>query len=103
MQPTEEQVLLIIVAPQSLKDDLVDELIQIPFISGFSLLNIQGYSKEHSRFNISEQVVGHQNLFRFEIAHEAKHSESLIKTLSKTSHTKKLRYWITPVLQYGLM
>lgn len=103
MQTSEEQVILIIVVPQTIKDDLVDQLIQIPFISGFSLFKIQGYSKENSQFNISEQVVGYQDFFRFEIAHQTTQSQFLIDQLSKTSHNKKIRYWLVPVLQQGLM
>ena len=48
--------LLVLIAQNDIKDDIVDTLIELEFLSGFSLGNICGFSREHSHFNIKEQV-----------------------------------------------
>lgn len=102
-QTNNNQVLLIAMVPQSLKDDVVDSLIQLRFSSGFSLYKIQGFSREHSQFNLSEQVVGYQDLFRFEVAHDAEQSEALLSHLRTSCPHSAIRYWISPILQSGLL
>ena len=55
--------LLVLIAQNDIKDDIVDTLIELEFLSGFSLGNICGFSREHSHFNIKEQVEGYRDMF----------------------------------------
>jgi len=48
--------LLVLIAQNDIKDDIVDTLIELEFLSGFSLGNICGFSREHSHFNIKEHI-----------------------------------------------
>jgi len=87
--------------PTGLKDDVVDTLIALPNITGFNLKTIHGYSKEHSLFDISEQVEGYRAYFQFEILVTAIDVDTLKASLTTICHNTKLKYWLTPVLASG--
>jgi len=93
--------LLILVVPIEIKDDVIDTLIEFDGITGFNLEKIAGYSKEHSRFNLREQVEGYRELFRFEIMHARDQQQRLLSSLSPVCDAPRIRYWITPILEQG--
>ncbi len=93
--------LLVVIAPADIKDELVDQLMSLDFISGFNLMTIDGYSRAHSQYDIAEQVKGYRKLFRFEVIHEEQELESIIEALSKASATEAVRYWVVPVSGQG--
>lgn len=103
MLSNSENVMLIAIVPHTLKDDVVDTLIKVPFTSGFSLFKIQGFSKEHSQFNISEQVVGYQNFYRFEVAHSPTDTHALLNHLKGVTQQQVIRFWVVPVLEAGVL
>ena len=92
---------LIIIAPQEIKDDLVDDLMALDIISGFSLTVIDGYSREHSHYSIDEQVEGYRRFFRFEVLHQQKQEIPILQALEPTCATAKVRFWIQPVNRMG--
>lgn len=98
-----DNVLLIAIVPRALKDDVVDTLITVPFISGFSLSKIQGFSQEHSQFNVSEQVVGYQDFYRFEVAHLPTDTQALLNHLQEVTQQRVIRFWVVPVIQAGIL
>ncbi|HCF78590.1 MAG TPA: DUF3240 domain-containing protein, partial [Glaciecola sp.] len=51
MQTEQQGLILMAVVPELLKDDVVDVLMGLEMISGFSLFDIQGFSKEHSQYS----------------------------------------------------
>ena len=73
--------LLILVAPVDIKDDIVDVLIELEGITGFNLEKMAGYSKEHSQFNVREQVEGYRELYRFEVMHSKQQQPHLLSSL----------------------
>ncbi|MDQ7048695.1 MAG: DUF3240 family protein [Enterobacterales bacterium] len=95
------QQLLVIIAPSDLKDDLVDQLMSLDFISGFNLITIDGYSRAHSQFDIAEQVKGYRKLYRFEVLHQPQQKQSILNALAKSTARESVRYWIVPVLEQG--
>jgi hypothetical protein len=96
-----EHVIFTLNAPTSLKDDIVDKLITFSNISGFNLKKINGYSKEHSQFDIAEQVEGYRVFYQFEVLIFFKDTAKLKAILNPICQPAKLKYWITPVLQSG--
>ena len=97
----DEQQLLVMMIPTSLKDDVVDCLMACEAISGFNMMAMAGYSKEHSQYELREQVEGYRQFFKFEVMHlRAQHSE-LMSTLRPACATANIRYWIVPVLEQG--
>lgn len=99
MNKTEE--LFILIAPEALKDDLVDAFMSMEHVSGFNLKKMNGYSKEHSHFNINEQVEGYRELFQFEVLICITHKNNLIERLTPICQAAKLRYWFIPVSESG--
>ncbi len=96
-----EQQLFILISPKELKDDLVDLLISLKLLSGFNLKRISGYSKEHSHFNITEQVEGYRELFQFEVLINLEDKQALIEYLLPVCQPAKLRYWFLPICESG--
>jgi len=95
--------LLVLIAQNDIKDDIVDTLIELDFLSGFSLGNICGFSREHSHFNIKEQVEGHREFCKFEIMHPTIQQESLLQAISIVCKHNPCRYWIMPIQQTGTL
>jgi hypothetical protein len=75
----DEELLFILVAPNPLKDNIVDLLMTMSSLTGFNLKVINGYSKEHSYFNITEQV----------------------EHLKPVCQPAKLKYWFLPIISSG--
>lgn len=99
----QSNLMLIAIVPEVLKDPVVDALMAESSLSGFSLSKSQGFSKEHSHFNLREQVEGYSDFYRFEILHLASNSEQLCQLLGKTNSDKKIHYWILPVIETGVL
>jgi len=76
-------------------------LITMDKLSGFNLKKINGYSKEHSHFNIAEQVEGYRELIQFEILLAENDKQALIDHLTPLCRPAKLRYWFLPVSDGG--
>ncbi|GAA6206410.1 MULTISPECIES: DUF3240 family protein [Thalassotalea] len=96
-----DQVIFTLNVPTELKDDVVDVLIALPSITGFNLKNIHGYSKEHSLYDISEQVEGYKSYFQIEVLISKVNIDKLKSNVSSVCPSAKLKYWITPVLDSG--
>lgn len=93
--------LLVIVAPVGLKDDLVDALIGMEFVGGFTLGLVEGYSRAHSHFNLQEQVQGHRAFCRFEVLHAPGDLTRIRAQLNHVCGAETVRYWLLPVAGQG--
>jgi hypothetical protein len=87
--------------PTSLKDEIIDLLISLPNLTGFNLKKMSGYSKEHSLFDISEQVEGYRAFYQFEVLIASNEVSKLKECLMPVCQPAKLRYWLTPVIESG--
>jgi hypothetical protein len=94
-----EQVIFTLNVPTDLKDDVIDKLITLSSITGFNLKKINGYSKEHSQFDIAEQVEGYRTFYQIEVLLFLKDIEQLKESLNPICQPAKLRYWLTPVIE----
>ena len=96
-----ELQLLVMMVPGEIKDDVVDTLIACDGISGFNMETIAGYSKEHSKYNLREQVEGYREFFEFEVMHRPEQEQFLLCSLRPVCESAHIRYWILPVLKQG--
>ncbi|PCI58391.1 MAG: hypothetical protein COB45_00525 [Gammaproteobacteria bacterium] len=96
-----EILLFTLNAPTSLKDEIVDRLISLPNLTGFNLNKMNGYSKEHSLFDIAEQVEGYRTFYQFEVLIASNELNMLKECLNPVCQPAKLRYWLTPVIESG--
>jgi len=97
----DEQQLLVLIVPAQMKDDMVDALIANPDISGFTLSSAAGYSREHSHFNLREQVEGYRSFCRLEVLHRPGQRAELFTALAGVCGGEALRYWVSPVVEQG--
>jgi len=93
--------LLIVLVASAIKDDMIDALIQHDAISGFNLWEINGYSREHSRYSLAEQVSGYRKLHRFEIQHTSEQETELLELLGRVCSASHARYWVVPIAKTG--
>lgn len=84
----------VLVCPDSLREDIIDTLMSLPAISGFTLTAAMGFSAEHAHFNLREQVEGCRAFTRFEVVFDSESLELLLETLSAAVGSEPLRYWI---------
>ncbi len=87
--------------PESLKDEIIDRLISLQNLTGFNLNKMSGYSKEHSLFDISEQVEAYRAFYQFEVLIASNEVSMLNACLNPVCQPAKLRYWLTPVIESG--
>lgn len=93
--------LLVAIVPADLRDDMIDALIQLPEISGFGMQAIDGFSREHSQYDLREQVAGHRRMYRLEVIHTLEQEAGLLDALEGSCAASPIRYWITPLRVSG--
>jgi hypothetical protein len=93
--------LLVLIVPLEIKDEVVDCLMALDFISGFNLNMINGYSRIHSQYDVSEQVEGHRRLYRFEVLHKGEEEEPILNAIKASCSKDQVRYWVMPVNSQG--
>ncbi|MFV8817172.1 DUF3240 family protein [Haliea sp. E17] len=93
--------LLVAIFPENIRDDLIDTLIQARDISGFSLQAIDGYSREHSQYDLREQVAGYRRMCRVEVLHPPELEATLLATLEGLCTASPIRYWVYPLSRSG--
>lgn len=96
-----KQQVLNLVFNQTSKDDVVDLLMGMNDITGFTLSNISGFSQEHSQYDIEEQVAGYRQLCKAEIMHNIPQLPELLATLKELKTNNGIRYWVTPIFESG--
>lgn len=87
--------------PGEIRDDVVDCLTACDGISGFNMTTMAGFSKEHSQYDVREQVEGYRQLFKFEVMHSSAQQSSLLAALRPVCSSANIRYWVVPVLEQG--
>ncbi|MBN7795950.1 DUF3240 family protein [Parahaliea mediterranea] len=93
--------LLVAIFSEGIRDDLIDALVQLDEVSGFSLQAIDGYSREHSQYDVREQVAGYRRMCRVEVLHCARHEPALLASLRAVCGASPIRYWIAPLQSAG--
>lgn len=97
----DDRQLLVMMVPAEIRDDVIDCLTACELISGFNMTTMAGYSKEHSQYDLREQVEGYRKFFQFEVMHGRQQQAELLATLRPVCAAAKIRYWIVPVLEQG--
>ncbi|QSX33815.1 DUF3240 family protein [Shewanella avicenniae] len=95
--------LLVLISQHNIKDDIVDCLMSQDYLSGFSLINICGFSHEHSQYNLKEQVEGYREFFKFEVMHPQQRQEELLAAIAAVCQHNPCRYWIVPIATNGVL
>lgn len=83
------------------KADVVDCLLQVDSISGFSLYDVEGFSRRHEVFDLAEQIRGARRVLSAEIICTGD-DIALIQNELKQLHFKEpVRYLLVPLEDIG--
>lgn len=93
--------LLVLLVPSEMHDDMVDALMAHAVVSGFTVAAVSGFSREHSRFSLAEQVAGSRRISRFEVLHSPADRADLMAALALVGGRERLHYWVQPILEHG--
>jgi hypothetical protein len=98
---TERKILLTCMVPDNLKDDAIDFFLSSEGQTGFNMIPMMGFSKEHSQFDLVEQVQGYRSFVQFQVMLE-RCQWSMFKTeLSAALSNSDIRYWLTYLDEEG--
>lgn len=93
--------LMVVLVPRRLHEDVVDALMGFEGVSGFSAVEVAGFSREHSHFDVAEQVDGARRFSRFEILHAPTQREAILAAIEPLVGRERVRYWVVPLLEAG--
>ncbi|WP_439101402.1 DUF3240 family protein [Congregibacter sp.] len=93
--------LLVLLVPQPRRDDVVDALMSMEAVSGFSVTDAAGFSRAHSQLNRRELVQGYGDYERFEVLCDEETRRDLFQALKDVAGRDHFRYWVMPVLEDG--
>ncbi|MDP5036058.1 MAG: DUF3240 family protein [Alishewanella sp.] len=100
-----ELEMLYVFFPLEQRDAVVDSLLAIDDLSGFSIVTLDGHSRDNSQFDRLEQVVGYRQLCRVEVIVNKLLREQVIVQLRQCRSAKTgnsgFRYYVMPVLESG--
>lgn len=80
---------------------MVDALMMSEAVSGFTMSAVDGFSRQHSRYDVAEQVAGYRRMCRVEIRQNAEDQPELLATLARAAGSERIQYWVTPLLCAG--
>ena len=92
-------VLLTINLPPALEEDLVDYLLSLDFVVGFTSYAVQGHG-EHRNLSVAEQVTGRRKRMQFEMLIDEAEYKQITSALA-AAVGKDLTYWQIPVNHIG--
>lgn len=93
------QHLLVLNIPPELEDELVDYLLSLSTVHGFTSYPARGHG-EHGNLSLAEQVTGRRNRIQFELVLPANDAEQIIAGLRDQVGTD-IFYWQQPIISSG--
>lgn len=93
-------MLLSIIAPPTMEEELIDWLLTQPNISGFTSQAANGHGSGH-QMSLAEQVTGRRRQITFWIELEKKLADSILADLKQNFSGSGLHYWLLPLSESG--
>ena len=93
------QQLLVLNIPPELEDDLVDYLLSVPELGGFTSYPVRGHG-ENRRLSIAEQVAGRRGRIQFELILPEESITDLLENLEPEVGTD-IFFWQQEVVRSG--
>lgn len=98
-QQLNEQGLLILMAPVSLEEVLVDLLLQQEAITGFTSSSVNGHGKQHAALSMVEQVAGRQRRVQFMVHASFAGLQDLVAELKRKFSNAGIHCVLLPVAE----
>ena len=83
------------------KADVVDCLLQIDALSGFSLYEIDGFSRRHERYDIAEQIRGARRMLAAEVVCNEHDLTEIRAALQRLNVKEPIRFTLHPIEAMG--
>jgi len=93
-------MLLSIIAPPTMEEELIDWLLTQPNLSGFTSQAANGHGSGH-QMSLAEQVTGRRRQITFWIELEKKLADSILADLKQNFSGSGLHYWLLPLSESG--
>lgn len=90
--------LVLVVAPE-LEEDLVDLLLGLPAVDGFTASTVAGNGKQQN-MSLAEQVSGRRKRLRFELVLDEQVLAAVLDELRQRVAGDTV-YWVEPLLDFG--
>jgi hypothetical protein len=95
------QDLLVLLVPQSRRNDVIDLLIEYAAVDGFTVAAAAGFSREHADLELREQVQGYRAMERFEIVCDGESRRQLLQRFGTMAGRDRFHYWVVPLQDEG--
>ncbi|MFZ9610972.1 MAG: DUF3240 family protein [Methylococcales bacterium] len=89
--------------PPSLEEMMVDSLLLLESEHGFSSFSVNGHHHVNKGLSLAEQVTGCQKRMRFQLYMSADKLPYLLEQLRQDFSGSGIQYWVTPVIEYGII
>lgn len=91
--------LVILNAPSSLEEAVVDCLLTLESEHGFSSFPVNVHHQENKGLSLAEQVSGRQKQICFQIHIDEGGAKLLLKRLQEDFSGAGIQYWVVPILE----
>ena len=100
--PTEPMSILVILAPETLEDRLIDELLMHPqWVSGFSSQNAEGHGSRAAHASARERVRGRERRVRLEAVATRANLQAMVEHLRRELPQPGVVYWVQALEDFG--
>jgi hypothetical protein len=89
--------------PPALEEMVVDFLLLLEFEQGFSSMPVSAHHHENKGLSVAEQVTGRQKKIRFQMYVSGTDLARLLVNLRESFTRTGIQYWVTPILENGIL
>jgi hypothetical protein len=89
--------------PPALEGMIVDNLLTLEFERGFSGFTVFAHHHENKGLSLAEQVTGRQKRIQFQMYVDGTNLALLLANLRENFSGSGIQYWVTPVLENGVI
>ncbi len=100
---SEQEYLVTINVLPLLEESIVDCLLAIDGVDGFSSFDVNAHTTDHLSLSLAEQVAGRQKKIRFQVYVPEQHMRLLIDQLKQNFAGSGIQYWVQNILEMGII
>jgi len=100
MNNTQQTLLSIVVSP-SVEDSLVDWLLEVDDVTGFTSFPVNGHGSSVHSMNLSEQVAGSRRKILFQTYLSQSQALQILDKMKQDFDNCGIHYWLTPLSAGG--
>jgi len=95
-------VMLNVVVPKSLEEEMVDRLLEAgDLVRGFTSYPVSGHGGRMATASVSERVRGRSDRVLFQIGMARGHVEALLARLRERVPNPEIAWWVLPIEGFG--